>query len=120
MLRGSTKNVFPTRDQRAWHVSDVWTLSDQFFYAPGRDADALLFAARVPVAIVGAFLGAIVFFWSRRLFGTGGAYVSFVLYVFSPTMLANGALATSDMIGTRRSSLDRCSRCGRCSIASHR
>lgn len=99
VLRGSTKSVFPTRDQRAWHVSDVWTLSDQFFYAPGHDADALLFAARVPVAIVGAFLGAIVFFWSRRLFGTGGAYVSFVLYVFSPTMLANGALATSDMIG---------------------
>src|SRR5262249_28386398 len=71
----------------------------QFFFAPGHDADALLFAARVPVAIVGALLGALVFFWSRRLFGTSGAYISFILYVFSPTMLAHGALATSDMIG---------------------
>jgi hypothetical protein len=98
-IRPAAARVFPTRDQRAWHVSDVWGLADQFFFGPGHDADTLLFAARVPVAIVGALLGALVFFWARGLFGTAGAYVSFVLYVFSPTMLAHGGLATSDMIG---------------------
>jgi hypothetical protein len=98
VLRGAD-DLFPTRDQQAWRVSDMWALSDQFFFAPGRDADALLRTARVMVAVVGALLGALVFFWARSLFGTGGAYVSFLLYVFSPTMLAHGALATSDMIG---------------------
>ncbi|HEY4303512.1 MAG TPA: glycosyltransferase family 39 protein [Gemmatimonadaceae bacterium] len=99
VLRGNVEQTFPSREQRAWHVSDMWTLSDQFFFGAGKDADALLFAARVPVAIVGALLGALVFFWSRSLFGTAGAYLSFALYVFSPTMLAHGALATSDVIG---------------------
>jgi len=96
VLRG---DAFPSRDQPAWHVSDMWSLSDQFFFAPGRDADGMLFSARVPVAIVGALLGALVFFWARALFGAAGAYLSFALYVFSPTMLAHGGLATSDMIG---------------------
>jgi 4-amino-4-deoxy-L-arabinose transferase-like glycosyltransferase len=99
VLRSDTDSLFPRRDQRAWHLSEVWALSDQFFFGKGHDADALLFSARVPVAIIGALLGALVFFWARRLFGDAGAYVSFILYIFSPTMLANGAVATSDMIG---------------------
>ena len=44
------------------------------------------------VAIVGVW-GALVF-RARRLFGISGAYVSFILYVFSPTMLAHGAAIT--------------------------
>ena len=100
IARGNTERGFPSRDQPAWHASDMWTLSDQFFFAPGRNADALLFRARVVVAIIGATLGVLAFCWARALFGTAGAYVAFLLYVFSPTMLAHGGLATSDMIGT--------------------
>jgi hypothetical protein len=99
VVRGGARDAFPTRDQAAWHTSDMWALSDQFFFAPDRDADALLFSARVMVSIVGALLGALVFYWARALFGPSGAYLSFALYVFSPTMLAHGGLATSDMIG---------------------
>lgn len=99
LLGAEPGGTFPSRDQPAWHGSNMWTLSEQLFFAPGRNADALLFRARIMVAIVGALLGVLVFFWSRALFGTWGAYVSFTLYVFSPTMLANGGLATSDVIG---------------------
>ena len=99
LLSAEPGGTFPSRDQPAWHGSNMWTLSEQLFFAPGRNADALLFRARIMVAIVGALLGVLVFFWSRALFGTWGAYVSFTLYVFSPTMLANGGLATSDVIG---------------------
>jgi hypothetical protein len=99
VLSGSADSEFPTRDQPAWHRSDVWALSDQLFFAPGRNADALLFRARIMVVVVATMLGALVFCWSRALYGAPGAYVSFALYIFSPTMLAHGALATSDLIG---------------------
>ena len=41
-------------------------------------------------------LGALVWWWSRRLFGPWGAMLSLLLYVLSPAILANGALMTSD------------------------
>jgi 4-amino-4-deoxy-L-arabinose transferase-like glycosyltransferase len=99
VMENAGARAFPSLDQPAWHASDMWALSDDFFFAPGRNADALLFRARAVVAVVGALLGALVFAWARSLFGGPGAWTAFVLYVFSPTMLAHGALATSDMIG---------------------
>lgn len=99
VAQGAGRSAFPSVDQQAWAAGDEWALADQFFFAPGRNAGALLFAARTMVAIVGALLGALVFFWARALFGDPGAYVALALYVFSPTMLAHGALATSDVIG---------------------
>jgi hypothetical protein len=99
VAEGAGRAAFPSLDQQAWTAGDMWALSDQFFFAPGRDADALLFAARAMVAIVGALLGALVFFWARSLFGDPGACVALAVYVFSPTMLAHGALATSDVVG---------------------
>lgn len=99
VAEGAGRRAFPSLDQNAWHASDMWALSDQFFFDPGRNADVLLFRARAVVAVIGALLGALAFFWSRSLFGTPGAWVTLALYVFSPTLLAHGALATSDMIG---------------------
>ena len=92
-------NGFPWPAQDAWHRADMWSLSERFFFERGRDADALLLRSRVVVAIIGALLGALVFYWSRSLFGFAGACTTLALYVFSPTMLAHGALATSDVIG---------------------
>jgi hypothetical protein len=89
----------PSLDPAAWRRSDMWALSDQLFFAPGRDPDALLRRSRAVVALVGALLGVLVFYWSRSLFGVLGAWVSLSVFVFSPTMLAHGALATSDVIG---------------------
>jgi hypothetical protein len=99
VAEGAGRAAFPSLDQQAWTAGDMWALSDQFFFAPGRNAGALLFEARAMVAIVGALLGALVFFWARSLFGDPGACVALAIYVFSPTMLAHGALATSDVIG---------------------
>ena len=49
------------------------------------------------MALLGVALGALVYAWSRRLVSPAGAWVSLVLFVFSPTLLAHGALVTSDM-----------------------
>ncbi len=42
-------------------------------------------------------LGLLVFLWSRRLFGTAGASSSLLFFTFSPTLLAHGGEATSDV-----------------------
>jgi hypothetical protein len=91
---------FPSLDQPAWERSDFWAISDQFFFGGANDADALLRRARMVVALVGAALCLLVFFWSRRLWGYTGAWVTLILFAFSPTVLAHGGLATSDIIAT--------------------
>jgi hypothetical protein len=97
ILRGAP---FPSLDQNAWRTSNVWMMSDQFFFGSANDADRMLRSARWMVAIVGALLGLIVFLWSRRVFGTAGAWISLLVFVFSPETLAYGGLATSDIIAT--------------------
>ena len=63
----------------------------------GNDADTLLRRSRAVMALVGVALGALVYAWARRLISPAGAWVSLVLFVFSPTLLAHGPLVTSDI-----------------------
>jgi hypothetical protein len=69
----------------------------RFFYSMGNDPAAMLFQARAMISLLGATLGALIFFWSRELFGAWGGFVSLLLFIFCPTMLAHGALVTADM-----------------------
>ncbi len=88
---------FPRLDQDYWQVSDVWVMGHQFFYENGEDHFPRLMQARAMAALFSVALGALIFAWSRRLFGTAGAFLSLTFYAFSPTFLAHGALATSDV-----------------------
>jgi 4-amino-4-deoxy-L-arabinose transferase-like glycosyltransferase len=88
---------FPTRDQPAWTLSNMYVIGDQFFYLVGNPADAMLWRSRAMVALLGVALGALVFAWTRRLVSPTGAWLSLLLFAFSPTLLAHGALVTSDM-----------------------
>ena len=72
-------------------------MGDQFLYDSGNDADTMLGRGRAVMALLGVALGALVYAWSRRLVSPAGAWVSLVLFVFSPTLLAHGPLVTSDM-----------------------
>jgi hypothetical protein len=87
---------FPDLDQPYWKVSDAWVMGHEFFYETGEDFMPRLMAARAMAALFSVALGALVFAWSRRLFGTPGAFVSLGFFTFCPTLLAHGALATSD------------------------
>lgn len=92
------KDRFPSMDQSDWHVSNVFSMGDQFFYKMGNDADALLWSGRAMMGLIIVAIGALIYFWSRSLFGPTGALVSVVLWSFCPTVLAHGALVTSDMM----------------------
>ena len=89
--------VFASTATAAWQGSDVWTVGDEFFFDRGNDIDRNLIEGRALIALLGACLGAIVFVWARRIVGPSGAWVALLLFVASPTLLAHGALVTSDM-----------------------
>jgi hypothetical protein len=93
-LRGA---AFPGRDDPAWVEGNHWRIGDRFFHELGNDPGAMLRAGRRMIVVVAVALGLLVYAWSRRLSGPAGGMVSLVLWVFSPTVLAHGALVTSDM-----------------------
>jgi hypothetical protein len=91
------KYSFPRLDQPAWRSSNVYAIGDQFLYFSGNDAGTVLNRARRVMALLAVALGALVFAWARRLFSPTGAWVSLILFTFSPTLLAHGPLVTSDI-----------------------
>jgi hypothetical protein len=85
-----------TRNTQAWARSNVWIDGFHFFYESGNSTDYLLLLSRATMALFGVALGALIFAWSRRLWGDAGGLISLGLYCFSPNFLANAPLATSD------------------------
>jgi hypothetical protein len=88
---------FPRLDQPAWRTSNVYAIGDQFLYFSGNDAGTVLSRARRVMALLAVALGALVFAWAWRLTSPLGAWVSLLLFAFSPTLLAHGPLVTSDI-----------------------
>jgi len=87
----------PKETGEPWGDKGFFGEDYRFFYSSGNDPSAMLFQARTMISLLGASLGALIFFWSRELFGTWGGLVSLLLFVFCPNMLAHGALVTADM-----------------------
>jgi hypothetical protein len=98
LLRRDLK--FPTLDQSAWRISDVWEMGFRWFFDLGNDLEGMLRDGRRMIALFGAAAGALVFLWARRLHGDRAGLLAVILFAFCPTMLANGALITSDMTAT--------------------
>jgi len=88
---------FPSADSDDWHHSQLTMLAYNWFYRMGNDAQRMAAAGRAACGGLAVLLGAVVWAWARRLFGPRGGMISLLLYVLSPTILANGALMTSDM-----------------------
>lgn len=88
---------FPPVTSPSWRNSEQWDLADEWFHQMGHSVEAMLRRGRAAAALVAVILGALVWWWSRRLFGPAGGLLSLLLYGLSPTILANGALMTSDM-----------------------
>jgi 4-amino-4-deoxy-L-arabinose transferase-like glycosyltransferase len=88
---------FPSLDQPAWRTSNLEAVGYQFLYGIGNDHDALLWRARLAMIVIAVVLGWLCYFWARCLFGERAGLVALFIYVFSPSMLAHGPLATSDV-----------------------
>ena len=87
----------PADEPVLWAHSGQWQISYDFFFHSGNSPDYLLFCARAAMAFWSAATGLLVFCWARRWWGDLGGLISLSCYVVSPTLLAHGALATSDI-----------------------
>ena len=87
---------FPATNSDAWRNTDKWTITWQWFYQLGNDADEMTRRGRGAIGLLAVALGALVWAWSRQLFGRVGGMLSLLLYVLNPSILANGGLMTSD------------------------
>src|SRR5581483_2369085 len=72
-------------------------VSHQFFYESGNDHWPLLMWARGLNLIFSVGICVLVFAWARRLAGTAAGFTALVLAAASPTLLAHGPLATTDV-----------------------
>ncbi len=92
---------FPKLEGNAyWKTSEGQPVGHQFFYETGHDHFPMLMAGRAMIVLFSIATGVLIFCWSRRLFGTVGAFLSLTLYALCPNFLAHGALATSDVCMT--------------------
>jgi len=72
-----------------------FTTATQFVY--GNDAEKILFRTRITAAVLSLLLAALLFAAAREMFGTVAAFIALALFVFEPTVLAHGAVVTTDM-----------------------
>ncbi len=84
----------------SWDAGLPWEISDHFLFHSGNDLEIMLRRGRAMTGLASVALGLVVYLWSRKLFGAYGGLISLVLYAFSPAILANGFLATSDLLAT--------------------
>ncbi|HVU87090.1 MAG TPA: hypothetical protein VHD36_07200 [Pirellulales bacterium] len=89
----------PTQDD-SWDEGSPWEISDHFLFHSGNDLESMLRRGRAVIGLASVALGLVVYLWSRKLFGAYGGLISLTLYAFSPTILANGFLTTSDLLAT--------------------
>ncbi len=83
----------PTPAGRYFKV-DAYVGGRQFLL--GNDQDAILFRARMAVALLAVVLAFVVFATAREMFGLGADFLALVLAVFDPNLLGHGALVTTD------------------------
>jgi 4-amino-4-deoxy-L-arabinose transferase-like glycosyltransferase len=87
----------PLAGSEYWRTADLLVVSHQFFYESGNDHWPLLMGARGVTLLFSLGLCALVFAWARALGGALAGLVALALAALSPTLLAHGALATSDV-----------------------
>ena len=86
---------FPSQ-QASWYKGHVWDTGMIFFYSSQNNPDRMLLQGRIMMGLLSVVLGALVFCYARRLFGTLAGFLSLTLFVICPTLLANGPLITAD------------------------
>ena len=89
--------VVPTIPLADGSLSPHWVYAHQFQEANGERVVSLVAAARGAAAILGALLALVVFYWSKRLWGTAGGLASLALVAFEPNLIAHAGLATTDV-----------------------
>jgi hypothetical protein len=93
----------PAWRSMAGEPGNQWTLARMWLWgrdAAGRfinDAQTMFRVARIPILFLGLAIGALIYRWSRELWGAWGAAASTILFAFDPSFIAHTALVTTDV-----------------------
>ena len=85
-------------DSPAWQNAIPDDFGDAFLWQANYDqAVRIVLLGRLPIIALGVLLGAIVFRFTRDLFGPNAALLALALYAFDPNLIANSRLSTTDL-----------------------
>jgi hypothetical protein len=87
---------FAPPEDPLWRNGLQGAVSHEFLYETGNDPDRVVLQGRVMVAMMAAALCLLIYLCSAELFGPIGGFLSELVAVFDPNLLAHGALVTSD------------------------
>jgi hypothetical protein len=80
---------------KVFSKEEDFTSATQFVYS--NDAEKTLFRSRMAAGILTVLLALLIFAAAKEMFGTGPAFIALLVFAFEPTVLAHGALVTTDM-----------------------
>jgi len=89
------KPVWKNADPSVWWTQ--FNLGQEFLYQSGNDAEQLVRWSRTPMIGILVLLGALLYYWIKKLKGNKVALLTLTLFSFSPTFLAHGRLVTNDV-----------------------
>jgi hypothetical protein len=84
------------RDQVQINGKYGWLLANQWLFS-ANDAERLFFVAKIPMVVLGALLGLLVFCWARELYTLPAAFAALAIYALDPNMLAHSAIVHTDI-----------------------
>ncbi len=83
----------PVRQDRPYRLEEITGGRNLLFR---NNADAISFRSRMMASLLTLLLVVLVFLAAQEMFGTGAGFVTLGLIAFDPTLLAHGALVTTD------------------------
>lgn len=90
-------NLPDPRDLQGWYGDKYDESSHDLLWERGLNTNRLVFLGRLPILLLGLILGAVTARWAKDLLGWPAALVALGLHAFSPNLLAQSAVATTDL-----------------------
>jgi 4-amino-4-deoxy-L-arabinose transferase-like glycosyltransferase len=90
-------NLPDPRSLDGWYSDSYDDSSRDLLWRRGLNAGRISFLGRFPILLLGLILGAVTARWAKELFGWGAGLAALALHAFSPNLLANSAVATTDL-----------------------
>lgn len=90
--------------QPFWIMKNVndrqWLAGNSLLYESGNNADKILFWSRLPIMFLAIIFGWILFWWTRKNYGTFPAFFTLLFFALSPVFLAHSRYVTTDLGAT--------------------
>ena len=95
VVRSGTTSL--TSGNIPWGSCNPWEISNAFLLTSGNDCNLLFIYARSMMLLAAAFAGACLFLISKKIWGRAGGFITLILFLLSPNIMANARLVTSDL-----------------------